>query len=211
MNVCYTALFGNYEDLKTPTVITPGWKYICYTDQPVTSTVWEIKPVEQNPRYSPQLTARYFKLMEWTEWSKSIWVDASFIIATDLNIWWDTHFKGGLSAPGHPLRNDVYEECLDCIIAKRGDKDQVEAQMNEYKLLNIPKHGGLITSGILMRVNTKEVIFLCCAWWEEVKTHSIRDQIAFCRVSLGCNFVNMYRFDYRQNKDFLYRQHFNKR
>ena len=30
--LCYTVLSGDYDTLKKPTVITPGWKYVCFTD-----------------------------------------------------------------------------------------------------------------------------------------------------------------------------------
>lgn len=30
--VCYTVITGNYDILKQPRVLTPGWEYICFTD-----------------------------------------------------------------------------------------------------------------------------------------------------------------------------------
>ena len=149
--------------------------------------------------------------MEWVDFEHSIWIDSSFVIDTDLNEWWQKYFKGGLCAASHPLRNCVYNECLDCIIAQRGNKEQVQAQMAEYRTLKIPANNGLIQSGILLRENSDEVIKLCEAWWKELSTHSIRDQIAFCKVSLGCDFVHQYRWDYRQGKDFVYHHHYQRR
>lgn len=210
MKVCYTCLFSNYEDLKQPRVITPGWRYICYTDQDLKSDIWEIKQVVEWV-LPAQMLARYYKIIKWMDWEQSIWVDASFIIDTNLDDWWKLHCKGSFSAPGHPLRNDVYQECMDCIISKRGNREEVDAQMNKYKKLGIPSNNGLITSGILMRENTANVIQLCGRWWDEVKNHSIRDQIAFCRVSIGADFVHMYNWDYRKEKDFIYRHHYNRR
>ena len=208
--ICYSALFSNYENIKEPTIVTPNWQYILFTDQNVTSNVWEIRKIDLNGA-NPQLMARYYKIMGWFEWDKSYWIDSSFIITTNLDDWWQKYFKGGFSAPRHPLRQDVYAECLDCIISKRGDRSQIEAQMAEYKSLNIPQNNGLIASGILMRENRAEVIDLCNRWWTEVELHSIRDQIAFCRVSMGCGFVHMYDFDYRREKDFIYKHHFHRR
>lgn len=210
MRICYTALFSHYEELKPPLVITPGWHYVAYTDQPIKSAIWEIRHVELNG-FAPQLLARWYKIMEWVDWKESLWVDASFQINTDLNLWWEKYFKGGLCAAAHPLRNCVYAECLDCIIAQRGDKLQVQNQMAEYKALNIPANNGIIQSGILLRENTPEVIALCERWYEELRTRSIRDQIAFAKVSMGCDFVHQYQWDYRQGKDFVYHHHYNRR
>lgn len=210
-NVAYTALFGNYEELKTPKVITDGWQYKCYTDQDLKSDVWEIIKVDIKD-FAPQLMARYYKIMEWVDWERSFWVDASFVIDTDLSLWWDKNFKKGLSAPGHPLRNCVYNECLDCIIAQRGNKEQVQAQMKEYEDLGVPKGNGVIQSGILMRENTQPVIDLCEAWFKELSTRSMRDQIAFCKVELDFKeVVHKYQFDYRQGKDFIYHLHYQNR
>lgn len=205
--VIYTCLFSNYEEVKEPKIVTHGWKYILFTDQNLVSNGWEVRKVDLNG-FDPQLMARYYKIMEWVDWKESMWIDGSFVIDTDLNIWWDKNFKKGFAAPGHPLRNCVYNECLDCIIAKRGNKEQVQAQMEEYKELGVPAGNGLIQSGILMRENTPEVIKLCEAWYRELSTHSIRDQIAFCKVSLGSDVVHTYQFDYRQGKDFIYHHHF---
>jgi hypothetical protein len=209
MKVIYTALFSNYEELKEPRVITPGWKYICYTDQDLKSDTWNIVKVDVIG--DPQKQARYYKLIQWTKWEQSIWVDASFIIDTDLNIWWQKNFDKGFSAPKHPLRNCVYIEALDCIISKRGNKEEVQAQSEEYKRLGVPAKNGVIQSGLLMRENKPEVIELCEEWWKELSTHSIRDQIAFAKVSLNSPVVHTYLWDYRREKDFIYRHHFHRR
>lgn len=210
IQVCYTALFSCYEELKEPKVITPGWKYICFTDQPLTSNVWEIKQVNLGG-FLPQVMARYYKIMEWIDWEKSIWTDASFVIDTDLDNWWGKYFQKGFAAPKHPLRNCVYDECLACIISRFGKKEEVEAQRDEYKKLGIPANGGIITSGLLMRENKPEVIKLCENWWKEVESHSIRDQIAFAKVSIDSDIIHTYQWDYRREKDFIYKHHYHRR
>lgn len=32
VKVCYTVISGSYDGLKEPRYVTPGWKYICFTD-----------------------------------------------------------------------------------------------------------------------------------------------------------------------------------
>lgn len=209
MNVIYSCLFGTYEEIKPVNIITPGWRYILFTDQNVTSDIWEIHKVDVSGFKNNQLAARYFKIKEWSQWSKSMWIDASFVIDTDLNIWWEKHFKKGFSVPKHPLRNDVYHEGLDCIISKRGNREQIEKQLEDYRKFKVPEKNGVIQSGILMRENAPRVIELCKAWWKEVETYSARDQIAFCRVSIPFqDVIYTYDFDYRARKDFLYHLHF---
>lgn len=209
--VIYTALFGNYEELKEPKVVTPGWRYICYTDQPLTSKIWEIRKVDLNGE-DPRRLARYFKIMEWVDWKQSIWIDASFIIGTNLDDWWSRYFKNGFSAPVHPFRDGVYAEILACILMKSGDVKQLQDQDKEYRDAKVPEFGGIISSGLLMRENTPEVIKLCEDWWNELRTRSIRDQVSFARVHFNhlpvCSF---YHWDYTREKDFIYMQHFNRR
>ena len=209
--VIYTALFSKYEELKEPRVITPGWQYICFTDQPLTSKVWEVRQVDLNGQ-CPRRTARYFKIMEWVDWNQSIWIDASFVIDTDLNEWWQKHFSKGFSAPAHPFRDGVYNEILACIIMKSGDVKELQAQEIEYRAAGIPEFGGIISSGLLMRENTPEVIKLCEDWYNEMRTRSVRDQVAFARVYFGNeNLVNLYNWNYTREKDFIYLHHYHKR
>lgn len=211
MKVCYTALFGDYEELKTPSVITNGWRYVCYTDQRLKSDVWEIINTPVPEFTDNQRFARYIKIMGFVDWPVSIWVDASFCVGVNLDEWWTANHKAPFSCAKHPLRADFYEECMDCIISGRGDRMEVDKQMNEYLAAGIPRNNGVIQSGILLRTNTPECIALCEAWWAEMQGRSTRDQIAFCRVSVGCSFLHTYNWDYRQGRDFIYSHHFNRR
>ena len=209
--VCYTALFGNYEELKTPSVITPGWQYICYTDQLVTSDVWEVVHIPVPEFTDNQRFVRYIKIMGFVDWPVSIWVDASFCIDTDLNEWWNQYSKAPFSTAKHPLRGDFYAECMDCIVSGRGNRIEVDKQMNEYLAAGVPRNNGVIQSGILLRTNEQSVINLCERWWAEMQGRSARDQIAFCRVSVGSEILHTYFWDYRQGRDFIYSHHFNRR
>lgn len=207
--VCYTALFGNYEDLKEPTVVTPGWRYICFTDQPIVSKVWEV--VRRDVFTEPRRTARWFKIMGWIDWDQSMWVDASFQINVDLNKWWDDHFKLPFSCAAHPLRNDIYDECRNCIANNRGEALLIEKQCLKYRAMGFPANKGIIQSGIMLRENTAENVALHEAWWKELDANSTRDQIAFAFVSLNSNIVSTYKWDYSQSKEFKYIKHYHLR
>ena len=43
-----------------PTVITPDCRYVCFTDQPLQSEIWEIVPVPSSD--NPRRTSRYYKM-----------------------------------------------------------------------------------------------------------------------------------------------------
>ena len=209
--VCYTAIFGDYEELKTPAIIPDGWRFICYTDQPLQSDVWEI--VHMDCIDTPQRTARWVKIMAWIDWEFSMWVDASFRILVDLNDWWALRFKSPFSAARHPLRSDIYAESRSCVINNRGDNGKVQLQEDKYRLLAFPMNTGIITSGIMLRENTPDCIKLHEAWWKELSEQSVRDQLSFAFVSYKSPLVHTYIWDYgsKAQKDFIYSQHYHNR
>ena len=217
----YTAIFGNYQDpktgittpyddLKTPTIVTPGWRYICYTDQILTDPVWEIKQIDLT--MEPQRMARYIKLMfhKFVYSEYSLWLDASFQININLELFWARCFKSPFTAPAHPIRNCVYREVASCIANRRGDEVEIFNQGEEYKRLKVPAFNGIITSGVLMRQKTEGCIKMCEEWWEELSNYSARDQIAFANISRGWKF-NTFKWDYSQSRELKYIKHFKHR
>lgn len=208
---CYTALIGNYEELKPPTKISAGWDYICFTDQDIKSDIWQIRKISAGDH--PQRRAREIKLQPHIflpEYEYVLWLDAAFQINLDLNKFWDNYFKSPLTAPAHPIRNCVYMEVKSCLVNRRGDADEVIRQGQAYEKEGIPKLKGIITSGVLMRQMTPDCIDLCNRWWQEVCKHSTRDQIAFAKVSIGFTF-HTFRWDYSQSKELKYTKHFKHR
>lgn len=207
MKVIYTAIFGNYDDLKEPGIVSDGWKYICYTDQPFTSSVWEIVHTPVPAGIDPQRYARWFKIMHWIDWEYSMWVDAAFHINVNLNDWWARTFELPFSCAKHPLRTCVYREIASCIANNRGMADELLRQQEAYKKEGVPDHNDrIITSGVLMRKNTPTCIQLCEKWWNEVAAHSVRDQVAFAKVSIGYK-IHTFVWDYSQSKELKYIKH----
>jgi hypothetical protein len=211
--IVYTALFGPYEELKEPLVITPGWKYICFTDQEVKSDAWKIEgTLVNNNNYQSQ--ARFAKILFpyiYTEFKQLLWLDASFQINCNLDDFWNKHYKGGITAPRHPARACVYREGQICM---RRDLDgkRVEKQVNRYANEGMPAHGGLISSGILMRDNSDPVKEFCDLWWKQIENGSLRDQIGFAYADWKLPGVaHTFNYDYRVRQEFIYTKHFHNR
>ena len=206
----FTALIGNYEELKTPTVITPGWRYICFTDQVITNPVWEIRQI--NVDLPPQRMARYIKInfhkFVFSEYS--LWLDASFRIDCNLQDFWNRHFKAPISAPQHPQRDCVYREISSCLFNRRGEPEILAAQEQHYRKIGVEPFKGIITSGVLMRQKTPWTVDICEKWWEELSQWSTRDQIAFYKVTQGYK-IPMFKWDYSNNKELKYFHHFKHR
>jgi hypothetical protein len=211
LKTIYTAIFGNYDDLKEPEVITKGWRYICFTDQDFKSDVWDIVKVPVM-ECGPAKTARYYKIMfhKHIESEFSIWIDGTFVINTDLDKWWQ-RFQAPFTAVKHPFDNCIYVDAYACLASGRGEKSMLERQVALYKALKIPKNNGLIASGVLMRQKIKVVTKFCDTWWEHVRRWSNRDQVAYGYANfMHPGVIKLTEWDYTREDDFFHIPHLGK-
>jgi len=212
--ICYTCLLGPYEDLKDPTVPSPGWTFICFTDQPVQSSTWNIIQIPGGD--NPQRLCRDIKInfMKWlqplapADWTgECLWLDASFQINIPLDAMWRT-FVAPLTAPRHPLRHCVFTEINNCLVSRRGEANLLIKQMEAYRQQGLRQNAdNIISSGLLMR--NKEALPLCEAWWAELEQWSTRDQVAFAKVVDSGQFkYHKIMWDYSQSREIKYFKHF---
>lgn len=207
MSVIYTAIIGPWDDLKKPKVITPGWRYVAFTDQDLESDVWEIHKVKDVKDASR--TARQIKIMAYADFEETatIWVDGSFVINCDLNRWM-RNINGPLTVIRHPERDCVYEEARECISQRRGNADEVAKQWSAYKEERMPAHNGLISTGIIMRSKVPSVQSFCEQWWKELSKYSTRDQLSFAHTAwLNPNIHSQITWDYRVGGEFQHVPH----
>jgi hypothetical protein len=205
--ICYTAIFGPYEEIKEPLVITPGWEYIVFTDQDFRSSVWNV--IKAKPEGSPLMEARRYKIL-FPEFEKSIWVDGSFTINTDLNKFWE-RFESPMTVSKHPWRKNIGDEIRACIKSKRCSEEGLRNQLRRYAMLDITDYP-VISSGILMREDTPEVREFCKIWFSQLE-YSTRDQIGFAYAESQMPIVNRMKdpVDYRSSREFIFKTHFNRR
>ena len=174
--IIYTAIIGNYDSLKEPTVKTPGWKYICYTDQPnLRSKKWQIIKWEFIDDKSP----RFLKLIVPFRYDLCIWIDASVQINCNLNTFLNRYFIDDLTVLTHPSRKCIYEEAKVCIERSKDKKEVIEAQIEKYKSEKYPINNGMVATGMIIRRQSNKVDEFCLKWWEEVRNYSRRDQLSF--------------------------------
>lgn len=207
MPTLFTAIFGPYDKLKRPTIVTPGWKYVCFTDQDFTSDVWEIRRGVPVNGTTGQQMARKIKILfhQFIDDDYSIWLDGSFQINCNLNDWWKTRFKPDITCVRHPIRDCIYQEAIVCTQNRRNGVEGALQQVESYRGI-VPEHGGLIQSGLLMRKRTGFTINLCEEWFAELSNHSMRDQISFAKISLNKP-INFIQWDYRRAHEFRFHRH----
>lgn len=204
----YTAILSPYEDLKEPLVITKDWSYVCFTDQNFKSDVWEIRHVNTT---NPQRDARAIKLLQPVA-GNSIWIDGSFFINCDLNEFWQQHFHAPFSVPTHPIRDCVFEECVACVKNKRGNIKDIQQQMIAYKTMRMPSKAGLISSGLLLREDSRVVKDWCRKWYDEMMLRSARDQLAFAYTVWKYGRIHSeFKWDYRNAQEFIFKTHYHRR
>jgi hypothetical protein len=203
----FTCIFGDYDTLKEPTIVTKNWRYVCFTNQDLKSNVWEIRKI--NLGFSDSLLARYHKIMFYRhiEDRYSIYIDGSFQVTCNLDEFWKNNFAAPISCIKHLWRDCLYEEAAVCIEQGRGNAKVIQAQMDHYKEKNLNKHSGLIQSGILLRENCKETNDLCYEWFTQVQQFSSRDQLSFAFVTKDMKINMIENFKYFDNPYFKFTKH----
>jgi hypothetical protein len=178
--VAYTAIFGGRDSLKDPTVITPGCRYVCFTDEPLVSEIWEIVRVPAPT--DPRRASRFYKLLPHRTFDTaySVWVDGTFRINVDLWTLIRRHLSStDLAAFAHTDFDCAYDEADACIRYGLGDPREIRDQMGRYRRAGFPRHAGLWHCGVLLRRHTTAIEQMNEAWWYELGIGSSRDQLSF--------------------------------
>lgn len=205
MPIIYTVITGNCDDLKEPLVITPGWEYVCYTDKPKKSGVWEVIMLKNGP---PRDLAKRVKIAH--QFKHSIYIDASFYINCDLNQFLDKHYvEGKLCTMQHPKHNDPYTELDNVLNTGRDTLDNCNRIRSIFQQEGILPNSGMVASGIILRDGGTEEF--CEAWYNTYLTTGPRDQLAWARVNKQMPGVtHLFDYDYTKETDFLHVPHLDK-
>jgi hypothetical protein len=184
----YTFIFGDYDSLKPPAVLTPGWDYICFTDDPtLRSDVWDVRLSARdqgdirlgNKKYAGKhkiLFHRYLK-----DYDLSLSMAADVELNCNLDDLMRNYFRDGddMMICRHDVRDCIYDEAEVCKTLALDDPERVDEQMQRYRGLGYPAHNGLYSSGIIARwhdrPNVQEMTEL---WWQEYLAGSRRDQLS---------------------------------
>ena len=211
----YTAIVGNYDALKVPSVVDPDCSYFCFTDQDISwQDVWIPRKL---PWWhaDPVRRARYVKIHPHEccpdhEWS--IWIDANMRLQCLPGELVPARGEWDMSAWRHPIRDCVYAEARECIAGKRDDAAVIEAQMLRYRLAGYPEHAGLVESNVLLRRHHAPVLTrFAQTWWRELAGGSRRDQLGFGFASrdldLRLTYFGPPGSDVRRDSRFAYFRH----
>lgn len=195
----YTINFGDYDRLREPAIITPGWDYICYSNREISSKNWEVRIIE--PNLSHCLSARYVYINSHLfapEYKHSLMIGGQVEILCDLDQFVEQHcdLDRDVSLMTHPARSCIYKEA-DLILKEGIDKSgRVEKQIARYKREGFPANYGLYAHGIILRENNQRVGRHNELWWKEVLLGSHRDQLSFMFTLWKYGLVTCHSFPY---------------
>ena len=182
--VVYTAIFGNYDHLKTPEYINPDWDYVCFTDnREVKSDIFTVKHV--SPLFANTTkNARMIKLLSHLfliNYDYSLWVDGSVKIrGRNINEVIDNNLaENYISLHRHVIRGCVYEEEEACSLAKKDGAEILATQVQYYREQGMPAEFGLFETAEIARDHREPAVQqLNANWWQQLNTFSIRDQVS---------------------------------
>ena len=185
-----TAIFGDYDEIRDPVVVTPGWRYVCFSDKYVKSDIWETIQPEQKwfdqwfgvHRQTAKKKAGLCMMMPFAHMNYENIVNVSGRTEVGCDLDWLLDIYGPkhhMSVMDHPSRTCVYEEAYACKQLNKDLPSTINSQMLKYKKEGYPTHNGMIASGLMIRRNTWKVGGLMSLWWNEVLHHSKRDQLSF--------------------------------
>lgn len=204
MATCYTCIFGAYDDLKEPLVITKGWEYVCFTNQPLKSNTWKIVHIDTTDERTESKRVKILPHL-YLEDEKTIYIDASFFINCDLNEWYARH-KEGISFIKHNTRNCVYHEGAAC--RHKSNISVLNNQLARFKEIGIPNKNGMVASGIIVRDGSHKDFLQM--WFDEYERGCVRDQIAWAFANFHYpNVSKIIDYDYATGKEFIYIPHHN--
>lgn len=186
MNVTtYTAIIGRYDKLKTPSVISDGQRYLCFTDTPdIVKTPWQAAPLPDDIDLSdPGRAVRRLKLLAHRtvpDAEITMWVDGTYTIAVDVvgfTKW--ALWQHDIAAYQHFARDCVYDEADEISMLGADDPQTVRRHISRLLVAGYPAHQGLHDCSILLRRHNERTAKFNEMWLEMVQAGSRRDQLSF--------------------------------
>jgi len=196
----YTINFGDYNPLREPLVITPGWDYVVFSDKDLQSANFKVKKHEVSR--GGHLSARDFYINSqkyMPDYDLTVMIGSQIQVNCDLDKFLQKYCDLGcdFNMMNHG-RNCIFKEANENkkFFGEKG-KQRIDLQMERYKSEGMPENYGLFAHGIIIRQKSKEIAEHERLWWEEVKNpeYVTRDQLSFMYVLWRHGLVTVCGFD----------------
>lgn len=178
--ISYTAVYGNYDELKQHPDSLRVSEWIAYTDDPdLKSDDWDVR-YHPLPFQHPRMAAKWWKCHPPLEAMESVWIDGSVqlynaayfdVLAACLDDQPITMFV-------HPDRDCIYEEAVVSRMMLKYEGQALEQQVGLYEQRGWPSHGGLWASTTFARRHTPRVLQFGAAWFAHNHLLTYQDQLS---------------------------------
>ena len=185
--VVYTAIAGGGRDALIDPIPAPGVDYVCFTDQPFTSRLWDIRPFKFIHPTEAVRTAKHPKVLPheyFPDYDLSLWIDGNITPGPDIGRVARKYLaQHDMALHRHPKRNCLYKEAA--LVAFQGNDVPflIEQVIQRYFSDGLPPNNGLYECGVLFRRHHSPVIKAPMElWWQEIDTGTQSDQIPWAYV-----------------------------
>lgn len=210
----YTAITGCCDKLADPEYMTPEVDYICFTDNPhLRSDVWDIRLLPSSDLDNIR-KAKLPKILPHRllpDHQVSLWIDGNICLKNDLRPLVSSSLnKLNMALFRHPEnRESVESELQSCVRLNKDNPEILNKQMHHYKTSGMPINQPPPTCMVIFRRhNHPEIKFVMEAWWNEIMTHSFRDQISFPYIAWKHDLkYKVIHDNVRDNKYFTWYKH----
>ena len=179
----YSAIFGDYDDLKDQPEQSVETDFLFYSNKEYKSKTWKMMGNPHHVEYSgyqaSRLEAKWYKIFPSEEYDLTIWTDGSAQITSKFFTQWiiDNMGNGMLMAFKHPHLDCIYKEAANCFDFPKYTKEALFEQVGHYHKQGYPRNNGLWACGLIAR--RLGAGYFNSAWWGEINRWSIQDQLSF--------------------------------
>ena len=201
----YTCITGNYDNLREIDNKERGIDYYCFTNNDnIKSNTWKIINIKDESLSNLTL-ARKTKILGneiINKYEIALWMDASSHFEKPIKDFIKKYFKKDdiFTAFKHGYRNNIKDECYECVKMRKESKEKVKKLLDFYKKENYNYDNGLVESTVFIkRPNNKKVIETMELWYSMLSKYSNRDQLTFnyCiwKTNLPIHWINLKVFN----------------
>ena len=188
--VIYTIIIGKGYTLRDPAVKTDGWDHICFTDQPLTSSVWEIERVKVPKHLTNRKFVKHLKILgekHLPGYGVSFYLPSKYVLRVNLNEYVGKHLTSEydvvMNRGRYKDRDCLYDAARRCIRKRMDDPKVIKRQIARYRKEGFPENfgrGGFLI--FIRRHGVDEVQTFMREWFNEVLHGSSRDLLSFSYV-----------------------------
>lgn len=182
--ICYTVITDNYDTLKEPKLVSEGWQYFAFIDEPTkfkmdwSNTIWQPILIEVDQKMQ--------KIMPEFRSGVTVYVDGSIQINIDFNKLLK-EIKADIAFIDHPDRNTLHEEAEAVKRLNKAYPFLVDKQIKAYKEEGYDLNKkGLAACGVIVRNHTPSINTFCKEWYKQIELHTKRDQLSLQYTAWKC-------------------------